>query len=387
MRRRLSFAAGVVLIPLVIFGITGSAWGVDEPSAPDSFKVRTLGIDPGQPDTVFTTVDAPLVIPNGGGDVIIRVRAKTDNTGAGNDIVAFSIPVIFRAGNPAAQVYLADTTVGFTFTGTAVAGWAIKSITSDSNHLNLGGLTFSAGLTSGTHLIANLKYHVTGPCTLSVDTLTFPLTPELTFGTSFAVEYKPIWKAANYPVACPTCPVNQPPVLAPIGSKVVNEGQTLSFKVTATDPDGNPITLTAVNKPVNSTFVDSSGGKGGFVFNPDFTQSGVYNVTFKASDGLLSDSEIVQITVNNVNRPPVLAAIGAKSINEGQILSFKVTATDPDGNIPSLNVPNPPANAVFVDSGNGTGGFVFNPDFTQAAVYNVTFIAGDGTLADTEIDQ
>jgi len=480
MRRRLSFAAGVVLIPLAIFGITGSAWGVDEPSASDSFEVKALGIDPGQPDTVYTTVDAPLVIPNGGGDVIIRVRAKTDNTGTGTDIVAFSIPIIVRSSNPAAQVYLADTTVGFTFTGTAVAGWAIKSLTTDSNHLNLGGLTFSAGLTSGTHLIANLKYHVTGPCTLSVDTLIFPLTPELTFGTSFAVEYKPIWKAANYPVACPTCPVNQAPVLAPIGSKLVNEGQllsfrisatdpdgtkpvltiankptnalfvdsgngagslvwtpdftqasvynvkfkasdgllsdseivqitvnnvnrppvlaaigaksvnegqTLSFKVTATDPDGNPITLTAVNKPTNSTFVDSSGGKGGFVFNPDFTQSGVYPVTFITNDGSLADSEIVQITVNNVNRPPALATIGSKSVNEGQTLSFKVTGSDPDGNIPSLSVPNPPANAVFVDSSNGAGGFVFNPDFNQANVYNVTFIASDGSLADTEVVQ
>lgn len=37
-------------------------------------------------------------------------------------------------------------------------------------------------------------------------------------------------------------PQNQPPVLAPIGNKTVNEGSLLQFTITATDPDGNPLT-------------------------------------------------------------------------------------------------------------------------------------------------
>ena len=45
-----------------------------------------------------------------------------------------------------------------------------------------------------------------------------------------------------------------------------------------------------------------------------------------------SDFETVTITVGNVNRPPVLGAIGAKSVNENQALTFTATATDPDGN-------------------------------------------------------
>jgi hypothetical protein len=178
---------------------------------------------------------------------------------------------------------------------------------------------------------------------------------------------------------------NNPPVLATIGAKSVNEGQLLSFRIWATDPDTTIPTLSIVNKPTGAVFSDSGNGAGSLVWTPTFAQAGVYPVTFKASDGSLADSEIVQITVNNVNRPPVLAAIGAKSVNEGQTLSFQVTATDPDGTPVALSVPNPPTNAVFVDSGGGKGGFVFNPDFNQATVYNVTFLASDGILSDTEV--
>ena len=78
--------------------------------------------------------------------------------------------------------------------------------------------------------------------------------------------------------------------------------------MTATDPDATIPTLSALNLPANAEFTDSANGAGSVIFNPNFTQAGVFNVTFIASDGALADSEVVTITVNNVNRPPVLAA-------------------------------------------------------------------------------
>ena len=179
--------------------------------------------------------------------------------------------------------------------------------------------------------------------------------------------------------------VNRPPVLDSIGPRNVTEGNTLSFRVTFSDPDGTIPSFVVVNNPANSSFADSSNGAGSFTFNPDFTQAGLHNVTFIASDGSLSDTEIVAITVSEAgNQAPVLAAIGSKSVTEGQTLQFRFAATDPDGTTPTLTVVNNPANSSFFDSTNGAGSFTFNPDFTQANVYNVTFIASDGTLADSE---
>jgi uncharacterized protein (UPF0179 family) len=179
--------------------------------------------------------------------------------------------------------------------------------------------------------------------------------------------------------------VNQPPVLATIGPRSVNEGQSLAFGVSATDADGTTPTLVAENTPANASFTDNGNGTGSFTFNPDFTQSGAYNVRFIASDGTLADTEIVAITVNNVNRAPVLAAIGPKSVNEGVLLTFGTSATDPDGTSPTMTAVNSPAGATYTDHGNGTGTFNFTPSFSQSGVYNVTFIASDGALADSEV--
>ncbi|MEW5701767.1 MAG: Ig-like domain-containing protein [Candidatus Zixiibacteriota bacterium] len=186
-------------------------------------------------------------------------------------------------------------------------------------------------------------------------------------------------------VAITVSDVNRAPILATIGPKSVDEGQNLNFGVSASDPDGPAPTLTAENVPANATFIDNGAGAGTFNFDPDFTQAGVFNVRFIAFDGALADTEIVAVTVNNVNRAPVLAAIGPQSINEGLLLNVGVSATDPDGNAPTLTAENVPTNANFVDNGNGTGTFTFGPDFTQSGAYNVRFIASDGALADSEL--
>ncbi|OGC85080.1 MAG: hypothetical protein A2V73_03070 [candidate division Zixibacteria bacterium RBG_19FT_COMBO_42_43] len=178
---------------------------------------------------------------------------------------------------------------------------------------------------------------------------------------------------------------NRAPVLDSIGAKTVMEGSNLTFRVHATDPDGTPLTLTVASNPLNSAFVDSGNGAGSFTFNPNFTQAGVYNVTFRANDGSLLDTEVVAITVTNFNQAPVLDSIRPKTVAENSTLSFRVHATDPDGIVPSLTAAGVPTNANFVDSGNGAGSFTFSPDFTQAGVYNVTFKANDGSLLDSEV--
>jgi len=181
--------------------------------------------------------------------------------------------------------------------------------------------------------------------------------------------------------------VNNAPVLDSIGSKSVDEGQVLNFRVHATDINGDSLILSALDVPTNATFTDSGNGAGSFSFSPDYTQSGVYNVTFIATDTVgAADSELVQITVNDVNNAPVLDSIGSKSVDEGQVLSFRVYATDINGDSLILSALDVPTNATFTDSGNGAGSFSFGPDYTQSGVYNVTFIATDTVgAADSEL--
>ena len=180
-------------------------------------------------------------------------------------------------------------------------------------------------------------------------------------------------------------PANRPPVLNPIGNRSVDEAQLLQFIVSATDPDGQIPSLSASPLPGTASFVDHHDGTGTFSWTPTYDNSGSYPVTFTASDGSLTDTEDITITVNNVDRPPVLAAIGAKQVLEGVNLNFNLTATDPDLNALTFSAVGLPAGALLSDLHNGTATFSWTPNNTQSGLYEVWFIVSDGSLADSEL--
>jgi PKD repeat protein len=171
---------------------------------------------------------------------------------------------------------------------------------------------------------------------------------------------------------------NQPPVFTPIGNKTVNEGEFLHFTITATDPDGDAVRYSTSNLPPGATF-DSTTRT--FYWMPDFTQAGNYKIVFTATDNgtpRLSSSELIEITVVHVNRPPTLNPIGNKSVNEGQLLKITITATDPDGTAISYFASNLPPGALF-DAATQT--FTWKPTYDQAGYYvGVLFTATDNGI-------
>ncbi|MBI3872745.1 MAG: hypothetical protein HY304_06690, partial [candidate division Zixibacteria bacterium] len=172
---------------------------------------------------------------------------------------------------------------------------------------------------------------------------------------------------------------NRAPVLASIGAKLVNEGDSIQFNVSATDPDGTIPFLTCAPLPLNATFVDSGNGHGRFQFKPSFVQSGLYSITFTASDGLLSAQEQVLVQVKEAgNQAPILGQMAdSVSVYEKSTILILVSATDPDGGNPALAVTPLLPNATFADSGNGTGVFRMTPDYWQDSVYTLLFTATD----------
>ena len=181
--------------------------------------------------------------------------------------------------------------------------------------------------------------------------------------------------------------VNEAPVLAAIGDRVVNEGNELSFTATATDPDvpANGLTFTLdAGAPAGATIDPASG-----VFSWTPTEApgpGTFDVTVRVTDDgspALTDTETITITVNEVNEAPVLAAIGDRVVNEGNELSFTATATDPDvpanGLTFSLDA-GAPAGAT-IDPASGL--FTWTPNEAQGpGTFDVTVrVTDDGTPA------
>ena len=172
--------------------------------------------------------------------------------------------------------------------------------------------------------------------------------------------------------------INRPPILTSIGSKAVNENELLSFTVSARDTDGDEIAYSAVGLPPGASFNTNSGV---FSWTPSFTASGDYSVVFMASDNIATVSERITVTVGNVERPPVLDPIGSRVIDENSLLSFSISALDPDGDPVVYYATGLPAGASFT----GTGTFSWIPAIGVAGTYDITFTAESKGLTDSEI--
>ena len=91
--------------------------------------------------------------------------------------------------------------------------------------------------------------------------------------------------------------INSAPVLDAIGTQSGNEGNLLTFTVSATDDDGDPLTYSVLNLPEGSSFDPASRT---FSWTPRYNQAGVYTVRFQVTDGTLTDYEDVPVTAVKV---------------------------------------------------------------------------------------
>jgi hypothetical protein len=179
---------------------------------------------------------------------------------------------------------------------------------------------------------------------------------------------------------------NHPPIVDSIGNKSVNEGQTLSFTISANDPDGDALTYSASNLPSGATFDPNTQT---FSWTPSYSQAGNYtNVEFTVTDNgspMQLALEDITITVGNVNRPPVIAPVGPQTVLEHDPLTFTVSATDPDGDAVTLSATDLPSGATFNSS---TGVFSWTAGTSTAGVYTPTFIATDNgsPIASSSLD-
>jgi hypothetical protein len=185
--------------------------------------------------------------------------------------------------------------------------------------------------------------------------------------------------------------INNAPILAPIGNQGTDENIQLSIPLSATDSDnGDTLNFSMTGGPAGASFYNNGDGTADFVWRPDYSQAGSYPVTFTVSDSAIppaTDSETITIIVDDVNRPPVLNAIGNKSVDENTELSIQLTASDPDGNSLSFVKSGGPPAATLIDHSDGTATFSWTPGLGQAGDYPVTFtVTDDGVPVASDLE-
>ena len=126
---------------------------------------------------------------------------------------------------------------------------------------------------------------------------------------------------------------------------------------------------------------------GAFAWTPTTGQAGNWNITVRVTDQLGQvDFELIKVTVVGGNTPPILAAIGNKSVNEGTALGFTATATDVDVGQTltfSLDAGNPSGSSIT------TGGvFSWTPTEAQGpGAYPITVrVTDNGTPSSNDFE-
>jgi len=193
--------------------------------------------------------------------------------------------------------------------------------------------------------------------------------------------------------------VNEAPFFTSSTSLSTPENTTAVATVTATDPDGPTALTYSISGGLDAAkfAINAATGALSFVSPPDYEARAdargfnVYNVNVKVSDGALSTTQSIYVTVTNVNEAPVIGApTGSYSFAENRTVLLNFYAADPEGTTPTWSIAGGADAAKFAITAGGTLSFIAGPDFenpTDAGVnnvYDVVIRASDGTLASTQ---
>jgi hypothetical protein len=170
------------------------------------------------------------------------------------------------------------------------------------------------------------------------------------------------------PISNNTQVTNNVPVQAAIGTRLLNEGDLLSFSVSATDADGDAITngTNASKGTLNPT-------TGNFTWQTTFGDSGTYVWNFNSTDSYGGiASETITVTVNNVPLS-ITSSLPATdpATNQEAAQAFNITLNR-TANVTWY------MNGTLVQTYPGVTSASYTNSTAAAGVYNVTSTASDG---------
>jgi hypothetical protein len=200
-----------------------------------------------------------------------------------------------------------QTNIVLNLTGTYNVRWYMSARSADSCFIDNVLITASAG--GGSSFVPGYQNRDVGNVT------TYAVTG-LTESVTYYYRVMAYTASSNSPYSATTnvttvAGVDVPPVLNAIGNRSVDLDGTLQFEVTATPTDGDAVTLTASNLPGGATF-GATNENGSFEWI-EATPTGVYSVTFYATDENGTDEETITVTVHDPGSELLAPVIQAAS--------------------------------------------------------------------------
>ncbi|HEV8334287.1 MAG TPA: putative Ig domain-containing protein [Steroidobacteraceae bacterium] len=170
---------------------------------------------------------------------------------------------------------------------------------------------------------------------------------------------------------------NHPPKISGTPPTTGKVGVQYNFLPSASDPDGDALHFSVVNKPAWMVFNTSSGRLYG---TPTSANVGTWsNITIIVIDskGMSATLPAFALSVGSgSNSAPTISGTPPKSVVAGSLYSFTPTAKDANGDTLAFSITNKPAWATFSTT---TGKLSGTPSSAQTGVYsNITIKVSDG---------
>ena len=126
---------------------------------------------------------------------------------------------------------------------------------------------------------------------------------------------------------------NQAPVFGPLVTLKHKAGQALVYPVTATDPEGSAVVLSAGVLPAGATFADLGGGSGVINWTPTEAQTGTYVLDLAATDGAAvtkAAATLIVVSANAENSAPTSASAQLAAVAGSPSPPVTPVVVDPD---------------------------------------------------------
>ncbi|MCT4640040.1 MAG: choice-of-anchor D domain-containing protein [Bacteroidales bacterium] len=171
-----------------------------------------------------------------------------------------------------------------------------------------------------------------------------------------------------------TVEANATPVISSIAPTTVTVGEEYKYDITATDADGETLTITAPVKPDWLVLTDN--GDGTAVIKGTPSAKGDYNVEISVSDGNQSIKQLFTVAVAALpNNAPEFTSTPVKSVTEDEQYNYNITVTDSDSDAITISATEKPDWLTLTDNGDGTA--TITGTAGSAGDYNIVISATD----------
>ena len=179
---------------------------------------------------------------------------------------------------------------------------------------------------------------------------------------------------------------NQAPIITSIPITAVELGETYTYDVNATDPEGDTLAYSLITKPTGMTITSTTG-----LIKWTPKAEGNFTVAVKVSDGVLDIIQSFTIVVSKLSDPPapppvvnyapIITSIPGDTATVGGKYIYDVNATDPEGDVLTYSLTKKPDDMTI----NSTTGLInWTPASKQIGDNPVIVKVSDGKKATTQ---